>query len=243
MAGRSAARIAIQGNPRKPASPTLFAAPLDRTSHRASARTFLALSFGDWLHSSYIVADEGRNVERFLFRTIALGCAAISAGLSTPAAADGGFAPRVIYVAETGAGERHRFQLVVANADGRDQRVVASSREPLMAPAWSPDGRQVAYVGYQHGSPEIYVRDLQTGSVRRLVDQPGVNGSPAWSPDGKSLALCLSIGGNRDIYVIDLDTGASRRLTDDAARSHSPPTAAASSRFMKSRFPAALRSG
>ena len=160
-------------------------------------------------------------MERF-FRTIALGCAALSAGLPSHAAADGGFAPRIIYVTETGAGEGHRFQLVVANADGRNQRVVATSREPLMSPAWSPDGRQVAYVGYQHGDPQIYVRDLQTGSMRRMVDQPGVNGSPAWSPDGKSLALCLSVGGNRDIYVIDLDTGARQRLTDDAANDAEP---------------------
>jgi TolB protein len=126
----------------------------------------------------------------------------------------------IAYISAGQEGGRARpplFRLVVADADGSHARVLASSAEPLMTPAWSPDGGRLAYVGYQAGGSAIFIVDLASGARRTVVEERGINGSPAWSPDGTRLAATLSLGRNPDIYVIDLASGGKRRLTSDAA--------------------------
>jgi TolB protein len=124
---------------------------------------------------------------------------------------------QIAYVTASGFGEQRRFKLFVADADGAVSRAVAASSEPLMSPAWSPDGRRLAYVGYDRGNSAIYVYDLQTRIARQVVRERGVNGSPAWSPDGGSLAMSLSFGVNADIYLVNLASGLRRRLTEHRA--------------------------
>lgn len=126
----------------------------------------------------------------------------------------GYFNTKIAYVAATGLGYQRNFELVVADADGENPHVIATSREPLMSPAWSPNRKQLAYVGYERGRSAIYVHTLENGQVRRLVSERGINGSPAWSPDASRLAVTLSFENNPDIYVIDVAGGARRRLTD-----------------------------
>jgi TolB protein len=124
---------------------------------------------------------------------------------------------RIAYVTATGYGEKRRYELVSADTEGNDRQVVVASREPLMSPAWSPDGQRLAYVGYLHGRSAIFVVDLFTHTPRVITQEPGVNGAPTWSPDGKSLAVSLSFGSNADIYTVDLATGNRQRLTDHPA--------------------------
>ncbi len=126
----------------------------------------------------------------------------------------GYFNTKIAYVSASGLGYKRAFQLVVADADGWNPRVVATSREPLMSPTWSPDRLKLAYVGYERGRSAIYLHDLATGQVRSLIAERGINGSPAFSPDGRSLALTLSFESNPDIYVMDIASGKRRRLTD-----------------------------
>lgn len=126
----------------------------------------------------------------------------------------GYFNTKIAYVAASGFGPARSFQLIVSDADGEMPRTVATSREPLMSPAWSPNRSQLAYVGYERGRSAIYVHTLATGQVRRLVSEKGINGSPAWSPDGSKLAVTLSFENNPDIYVIDVASNSRKRLTD-----------------------------
>ena len=126
----------------------------------------------------------------------------------------GYFNTKIAYVSASGLGYQRAFQLVVADADGWNPRVVATSREPLMSPTWAPDRKKLAYVGYERGRSAIYLHDLATGQVRRLIAERGINGSPAFSPDGRFLALTLSFENNPDIYVLDLNSGNRRRITD-----------------------------
>lgn len=128
-----------------------------------------------------------------------------------------GTAIAYISATQSGRGRPALFHLIVAAADGGEPREVASSSEPLMTPAWSPDGSKLAYVGYDNGRSAIFIADLASGERRRLVEERGINGSPAWSPDGTKLAATLSLGHNPDIYVIDLASGGKQRLTSDAA--------------------------
>ncbi len=126
----------------------------------------------------------------------------------------GYFNTKIAYVSASGLGYQRSFQLIVADADGENPRVVATSREPLMSPAWSPDRKQLAYVGYERGRSAIYLHTLASGEVKRLISERGINGSPAFSPDGRYLALTLSFESNPDIYILDLRSGTRRRITD-----------------------------
>ena len=128
----------------------------------------------------------------------------------------GAFATRVAYVSVLGHLPSKSYQLVVADADGMNPRVVMQSNEPLMSPAWSPDGQSLAYVSFEGKLPTVYVQELKTGERRRVSARAGVNQAPAWSPDGKKLALTLSTrDGNLDIYTLDLASQALTRITDD----------------------------
>lgn len=129
----------------------------------------------------------------------------------------GYFNSQIAYVAATGTPKNRLYQIVVADADGENPVTVATSREPLMSPSWSPDRRQLAYVGYERGRSAIYLHTLATGDLRRFVAEKGINGAPAWSPDGRQLALTLSFEKNPDIYVMDIASGARRQLTQHFA--------------------------
>lgn len=131
----------------------------------------------------------------------------------------GAFATRIAYVEVAGKSGVHRhYALVVADSDGYNPQTVFSSNEPIMSPAWSPDGRYLAYVSFETGLPAIYMQDIYTGKRELLSDRPGLNSAPAFSPDGRRLALVLSSSpGNPDIYVMDLATHALRRITTSPA--------------------------
>ena len=86
------------------------------------------------------------------------------------------------------------MELRIADADGYGPQTIVSSTEPIMSPAWSPDGRQIAYVSFENAQPSIWVQELLTGKREKLTSFKGINGAPAWSPDGRFLALTLSEG-------------------------------------------------
>jgi TolB protein len=128
----------------------------------------------------------------------------------------GAFNTRIAYIAALGHVPNKTYQLVVADADGENPRVVTESKEPLMSPAWSPDGAEIAYVSFEQRLSTIYVQSLKSGERRKISAHAGVNQAPAWSPDGKKLAMTLSTrDGNLDVYVLDLDSQALSRITDD----------------------------
>lgn len=126
----------------------------------------------------------------------------------------GVFNTRFAYVAASGFGAERSYRLIVADADGENPRVVATSREPLMSPAWSPDRTRLAYVGYDRGTSAVFIHNLASGQVSKLTAEKGINGSPAWSPDGSRLAVTLSFGSNPDIYVVNPETMQRRRITN-----------------------------
>jgi len=135
----------------------------------------------------------------------------------------GVFATRIAYVTSVGRGSgRERVTLRVADSDGFNPQTIVESFEPLMSPAWSPDGRRLAYVSFENRNPAIYLQELATGRRERVASHTGINGSPAFSPDGGRLALTLSKDGNPDIYVLDLASRQLTRLTDDPAIATEP---------------------
>lgn len=126
----------------------------------------------------------------------------------------GAFSTKIMYVSAEGAIGSTVFKLHYADYDGRRAQILLESREPIMSPAWSPDGSQIAYVSFETDLPRIYIQDLSTGQRRQVTNFPGINSSPIWSPDGSKLAMVLSKDGSPDIYVLELASNELRQLTD-----------------------------
>jgi TolB protein len=130
----------------------------------------------------------------------------------------GAFATRIAYVSVDGTPPSQRYQLIVADADGAGPRVILESHQPVMSPAWSPDGQWLAYVSFENRRSSIYVQQVSSGERRLVSARVGINGAPAWSPDGKKLLVTLGgSGGNPNLYILDLGSQALTRLTDGPA--------------------------
>ena len=128
----------------------------------------------------------------------------------------GAFDTRIAYVTASGTGQAIEYRLMVADSDGFNPQTLVRSREPLLSPAWSPDGKRIAYVSFQKGSSAVYIVELATGigATEPVSSSKGINGAPAFSPDGGKLALTLSKSGNPEIYVMDIASRALRQVTN-----------------------------
>lgn len=126
----------------------------------------------------------------------------------------GAFATRLLYVSVTrNPTGKDFYRLTLADSDGARPIVLLEGREPIMAPSWSPDGNEVAYVSFETTRPAIYRQNLRTGAREQLTNFKGLNNSPVWSPDGNSMAMVLSKDGSPDLYLMNLRTKQLRRLT------------------------------
>lgn len=123
----------------------------------------------------------------------------------------GAFDTKIAYVTvERKIGAQPAYKLEVADTDGYNPQTVLTSTQPIMSPAWSPDGTQLAYVSFEGRRSEIFVQHLRSRQRQVVSSFEGINGAPAFSPDGTKLAITLSKSGNPDIYIIDI---ASKKLS------------------------------
>lgn len=134
----------------------------------------------------------------------------------------GAFATRIAYVtvdkrrdSENKLSQTYRLQ--VADSDGYNARTILKSTEPLLSPAWSPQGDRIAYVSFEDKNSAIYIQNIRTGERRKVVSGAGINSSPAFSPDGSRLVVTRSKQGNPDIYIVDVASGRQTRLTTHSA--------------------------
>ena len=121
----------------------------------------------------------------------------------------GVFATRIAYVTRAG----RTFTLHVTDADGEGGQVALVSAEPIISPAWAPNGRELAYVSFETQKAVVWVQDIQTGRRTAVANFRGTNSAPAWSPDGRELIVTLSREGPAQLHVISRDGGTPRRLT------------------------------
>lgn len=132
------------------------------------------------------------------------------------------FSTRIAYVTKNG----NRYNLWVADSDGENAQSALASPEPIISPAWSANGAQLAYVSFESRKPVVYVHDIASGRRRLVANFRGSNSAPAWSPDGRNLAVTLTRDGGSQLYVIDANGGEPRRLTQSASIDTEPVYAA-----------------
>jgi TolB protein len=122
------------------------------------------------------------------------------------------FSTRIAYVVKSAG----RYELQIADADGNGAQAALASREPIISPAWSPDGGKLAYVSFEAKKPIVYVHDLATGRRHVAANFKGSNSAPAWSPDGRKLAVVLTKDGSSQLYVVNVDGSGITRLASSS---------------------------
>jgi TolB protein len=126
----------------------------------------------------------------------------------------GVFSTHIAYVLVTRQNNRRVYSLQVADMDGHNAKPLLISTQPIMSPAWSHDGKRIAYVSFEKIMPRIYIQTIANGQRQLMSDYPGINGAPAWSPDDKTLALALSKNSaSPKIYLMDLASKELRQLS------------------------------
>lgn len=125
----------------------------------------------------------------------------------------GVFSTRIAYITKVA----QHYQLWIADADGENAQSALSSSEPIISPAWSPNGGQLAYVSFESRKPVVYTHDIASGKRRLIANFRGSNSAPAWSPDGRTMAVTLSRDGGSQLYAIDSNGGEPRRLAQSSS--------------------------
>lgn len=112
--------------------------------------------------------------------------------------------------------------------DGSDPRLFYAGPGAIVAVAWSPDGRTIAYAMETElaGQYQVYLMDADAQNPRQLTaGMQGVGGSLSWSPDSQSLLIYAGPVGGREVFRIDVATGALTQLThggNNASPCYSP---------------------
>ena len=125
----------------------------------------------------------------------------------------GVFSTRIAYVNR----QSKSYSLIVADSDGYNEQVVLRHSQPIMSPAWSPDGAHLAYVSFETGHAAVIVQSLVTNQRKVVADFPGSNSAPAWSPDGKQLAIVMTHDGSSQIYLMHPDGSGVQRISFSGA--------------------------
>lgn len=130
------------------------------------------------------------------------------------------FDTRIAYVVRIPGNNK---ELCITDYDGTNNKQLTNFQSLTLSPAWSQDGRRLAFTSYKDGNPNLYVMDVAKGNARIISKKKGVNITPDWSPDGEKIALTLNLNnGNSEIYILTEKTGGLERLTNDFSTDVSP---------------------
>lgn len=109
------------------------------------------------------------------------------------------------------------------NADGTGRKVLIS--DPLGTfgnPAFSPDGKRIAFDRKVNGNTDIYVKNLVDGSIKRLTTKAAYEVNPTWSPDGSRIAFVSYELQIPQIWTVSSSGGSLVRITHTTAAAADP---------------------
>src|SRR5205823_3655430 len=109
------------------------------------------------------------------------------------------------------------MQVMIADADGKNERLLAPHAGAPVAteysPSWSADGQWIVYTQERGGSADIYRIHPDGTGQERLTDDPAFDDQGALSPDGRSLVFVSTrAGGTANLFLLDTGTHKSRAL-------------------------------
>ena len=117
-------------------------------------------------------------------------------------------------------------ELYIVDYDGFNAKRITVNNSLNILPAWSPDGRSLAYVSYRQGGPSIFVARIFEGRSDNITKGDGQAFAPTFSPDGKRLAYASNKSGNLEIWISNADGTGAHRITSspgiDTAPAWSP---------------------
>src|SRR6185503_18906677 len=140
------------------------------------------------------------------------------------------------------------FSLKVRALDGSsDRALVERLRTGTFRPAWSPDGRWLAYSTWPlFGPTEVFVVDVETGQQRRVAQLPppaaaNDGGKPVWLPDNRHLVISYTPVARQqapgDLGILDTQDGSIVRLTTTVGDGlYAPSISADGSRLVATRL-------
>jgi TolB protein len=103
--------------------------------------------------------------------------------------------------------------IYVMNADGSGIRKLTHNAAQNAEPAWSPDGRKIAFRSTRNGNRDLFVMNADGSGKRNLTRNAAWDSRPSWSPDGRKIAFVSNRDGRLEAYVMNADGSGQRRLT------------------------------
>ncbi len=135
---------------------------------------------------------------------------------------NGYFDTRVVYIAESGRGDRRIKRLAIMDQDGENHHFLTDGSALVLTPRFSPSRQEITYMSYHGNVPRVYIFNIDSGRQELLGDFPGMTFAPRFSPDGNKVIMSMAKNGNTEIYAMDLRTRAAKRLTNHSAIDTSP---------------------
>jgi TolB protein len=122
--------------------------------------------------------------------------------------------------------ERRSKEIYIVDYDGFNPRRVTVNSSLNILPAWSPDGRSLAYTSYRQPPPAIFLAAIFEGKSSKLTGDRGQAFAPSFSPDGKRIAYSANVAGagagNMEIYVANVDGSGPHKITSGSASQTAP---------------------
>ncbi|MGA1845110.1 MAG: Tol-Pal system beta propeller repeat protein TolB [bacterium] len=115
-------------------------------------------------------------------------------------------------------------EIYTIDFDGKGLTMLTRHESICLSPAWSTDGKQIAYTCFRRRNPDLYIHNRVTKGFKILSSRPGVNGAPAWSPDGRQIALMMRRDDRTGIAVIDTTRGDNPVFLTTRGGNESSPT-------------------